>query len=198
PDRTLAVGAADPAFLQPAQHAPAPRLRLVLHAPRKLLQLDIRDRQRSVAEMKEAKLEATGIGAVDAVSRRHLEDHRTAPGLQLGRGEIAPASLKAAQHDDLDSEHRLPGHARRTGFAPKAQPVTSLRQMEIGAVENASGRLAAADPGGAVRQPSADSGAFQTRQKRPSRLDRRARLGTYARHRDRYGGEIGHHRYHQE
>src|SRR5437660_1863377 len=145
--RTVAVAAADPAFLQPAQHAPAPRLRRLLDARRMPLQLDTRDRQRSVAEMKEAKLEATCIGALDAVSGRHLEDQRTAAGLQLGRDEILPAPLKATQHDNFEADHRLPGHARRTGLAPEAHPVTPLRQEEIGATKNAAGPLAAANPG---------------------------------------------------
>src|SRR5205085_1398232 len=166
--RTVAAATADPAFLQPAQHAPAPRLRCLLDAWRKPLQLNIRDRQGSIAEMKEAELEATGIGALDAVSGRHLEDQRTAASLQLGRGEILPAPLKATQHDNFEAEHRLPGHARRTGLAPEAQPVTPLRQVEIGAIKNAAGWLAAANPGRAVSQPRADRGALKTRQQRPA------------------------------
>src|SRR5207248_5134995 len=139
------------------------------------LQLDTRDRQRSVAEMKEAKLEATCIGALDAVSGRHLEYQRTAAGLQLGRGEILPAPLKSTQHDNFEAEHRLPSHARRTGLAPEAQPVTPLRQVEIGAIKNAAPRLAAAKPGRAASQRGADAGPRTARQQPPGRRGRPVR-----------------------
>src|SRR5438477_1046079 len=100
--------------------------------------------------MKKAELEAPGIGAVDAVLGRYLESQRSAVRLQLGSGEVAPAALKPAQHNDFYAEHRLRCHARRTRRAAKIQPVSALRQVKIGAVQNATARLAAAHPHGAV------------------------------------------------
>src|SRR5262249_50992694 len=105
--------------------------------------------------MKEAELEASGIGAVDAVLRRHLDFQSAVAALQLGRGEISPAPLKAAQHDDLDAEHRLHRHPRRAGLTPKAQPVSALGQVEIGTIKKAPRRLAPTNPGCSVRLSSA-------------------------------------------
>src|SRR5882724_4565981 len=93
--------------------------------------------------MEKAKLETPLVLAFQTVLGRHREIDRSHPIRQLRGGEVAPFYLEPAQHDDLDGKQWLRRQPRRPAAAPKSEPVVSLRQMQIGPVKKASGRLAA-------------------------------------------------------
>jgi hypothetical protein len=151
-----------------AEQPPAPRVGRLRRVVGEHLQFRRADAQRGVAEMEEAELEAALVAAVGAQFGRHGEGDGARPLTQLGRGEIAPGELEAAQHQDFDPKRRLCREARVPGTAGEMQAVRAGLQMPVRPVKKTAGRGLARHQRGAVRPPGRDRAALQPRQQLPA------------------------------
>src|SRR5260370_36092792 len=101
--------------------------------------------------MKEAKLEASLVLAFQTVFGGHREIESAHASGQLGVGEVAPLLLEPVEHDDFDADHRLRRETRRAAAAAEGEAIAPFRKMQIGAVKNAAGHLAAPNHNPPVR-----------------------------------------------